>query len=342
MNIFRPEKLSEIIGNKSVVRTLQVSLDAAKQANKALPHILLFGGPGLGKTALSNAIANEMGVSFKTYLSNGFKNKEDVRLALLELNVDGYDPFGASVGIKKPSIMFLDEIHQLSTKVQEAFFQAMEENVYTADSIGQNGNKTQQRYWVPQFTLIGATSKAGDLDNAFVSRFQLTFSLNPYESDEIEKIIEDYAKRLLYAIADDAIKEIAKRSRGIARKALNFLARCEDTAKVFNKEIIDKEAVLKTFEFLQIDQGGLESLDRIVLAYLYKIYPQKIGTARLASTLNISENALKEIVEPYLMRIGFILIDIRGRQISESGRLYCEENGLVEKATASLKLRRIS
>ncbi len=327
---FRPTKLIDMIGNDQIKDTINVTLSAAKEKNVEFPHSLIFAPAGTGKTTLASVIANEMGGEFKSYLSNVFRTKDDVSAALRELNQEGYDYAGKMTGIIKPSILFLDEVHQLSTKVQEAFFQAMEDFKFTGEGYGENGGKSKVVYWLPRFTLLAATTKAGMLDEAFISRFKLNFSLNLYTESELFKIILNWCGNFKVEITEEAIQEIAKRSRGVPRKALNLAERCRDTSIFLNKPTIDKAIVLKTFESLGIDSGGLENQDRQVLIYLYKIYPQKIGTARLAATLNLSENTLKEMIEPNLLRMHFIAVDLRGRQISNAGIKYCEESGLVD------------
>ncbi len=312
---------------------------ASKAQNQEFPHTLIYGGSGLGKTTLSNIIAKERGTDFKVFLSEIFKKKEDVRNLFASLNSDGYDEDGNAIGELKPSVIFLDEIHQLNKQVQEGFFQAMEDLIYTSSEKNRfNGKEDKVTFWVPKFTLIGATTKPGSLEQPFINRFRLVFTLKLYSTEEICQIIDRYCKSRLIKIDNDAIASIANRSRGVARKCINFVERCIDTSIYLNgidNINITSKVVEETFKILNIDENGLDLLDLQVLQYLYKVYPQKVGIARIAGIVNITEIALKEIVEPYLLRQGFIEATPGGRIISEAGMNYLERNKLIEKSSSS-------
>lgn len=335
----RPKNLEELIGCNDIKSAVKIALVASKSKNEEFPHTLIYGGPGLGKSTLSNIIARERGGDFKSFLSEVFKKKDDVRNLLASLNSEGYDEDGNIIGPIKPTTVFLDEIHQLSKKVQEGFFQAMEDLVYTfSDKNKYNGKEEKVTFWVPRFTLIGATTKPGELEQPFIDRFKLTFTLRLYSNQEICEIIDRYCKSKLITIEDEAIVKIANRSRGVARKCINFIERCVDTS-VFIDGVdnirITPLIVEETFKILNIDPNGLDLLDLQILQYLYKIYPQKVGIARIAGIVNISEIALKEIVEPYLLRQGFIEATPSGRIISEDGMNYLEKNNLIQKGSSS-------
>jgi Holliday junction DNA helicase RuvB len=208
----------------------------------------------------------------------------------------------------------------------------MEDYTYSATERDKyNGKEKKVVFWVPRFTLIGATTRPGNLDLAFVERFKLRFTLNLYNNAEISLIIRKYCISKKLNITEDAIVEIVNRSRGVPRKCINFVERCVDTSIYLKVAIINKTVVDKTFEILSIDPNGLEELDIKVLEYLYKVYPQKIGIARLASIINVTENALKEIVEPYLLRQGYIEATPGGRMISNDGMEYLERYNIVKK-----------
>ncbi len=349
-SLFRPQKLEELIGCDNIKQAIRIAIDASFIKNDAFPHTLLYGNPGLGKTSLSNIIAKERGGDFKVYLADVFRNRADVQILMGQLNFDNHtddntDEFSPKfnvVGPIKPTVIFLDEIHKLKRDTQEAFFQAMEENVFTIEKINRvNGAKEKNLCWVPKFTLIGATTRAGDLDRAFVERFKLTFTLSLYKDEEIFVILKQYSDKTNILVSDDAIVEIAKRSRGVPRKAINYLERSRDMSLFLGAKEITKQITLKTFETLQIDDNGLEPLDSEVLAYLYKVYPSKVGVTRLASILNITENVLKEIVEPYLLRQGLIEATPGGRLITELGMIYCDKHNLSKKTIISERTRKV-
>lgn len=341
-SLFRPETLDELIGCSNIKTAIRVSLVSAIKQNREFPHTLIYGGPGLGKTTISNIIAKESGSDFKVLISDVIKKKTDVQTLLSSLNSEGYDEDGNIVGMIKPTVLFLDEIHQLNRDCQEAFFQAMEDNVFTATGHNRvNGKEEKIVYWVPRFTLIGATTRAGQLDQPFIERFKLIFTLNLYSNEEIGLIIKRYCLIKQVQITDEAIVEIAVRSRGVARKCINFIERCIDTSIFISpgdtSRLINKDVVQKSFEILGIDSSGLEQLDIQILLYLYKIYPQKVGVARLAGILNITETALKEIIEPYLLRQGLIEATPSGRIISESGMEYLERTKAVKGYSSASK-----
>lgn len=344
MQAYRPKSLDELIGCDDVKDTIRVALSASIAKNDSFPHTLICGGPGLGKTTIAKVIAAERGTEFKELLANVIKTKSDVKNLLSSLCFDGYGDNGVVTGKLKPTIVFLDEIHMLDKKVQEAFFQAMEDFSYSADKRNpSNGSIVKHTYWVPRFTLIGATTKMGMLDRAFIERFRLKFDLNPYSNDELIKIAKIHAQKLMYPVNDEALNSIAMRSRGIARRSINFLDRAFDTMLSMRQSLIDKEITEKTFKLLRVDSLGLESTDIQVLKCLYTIYPQKVGIARLANILNVGEVALKEIVEPYLLREGLIDATPGGRMITEKGMSYCEKTGIIVNDTPQdAAIRRIS
>lgn len=347
----RPKNLDQVVGNDHIKSAIRVSIGAAKHKNDAFPHTILYGPPGTGKTTLASIIGNEMGGGVKTYLANVFTSRRDVQNLLNELNFENHennpdpDKFEPILtGPIKPTIVFLDEVHQLPKKVQECFFQAMEDNKFTVDEPDlQSGKRKKTVYWVPKFTLIGATTKPGSLDKAFLERFKLTFTLNPYSEDELARMVSAACERNEIKIQQSAVREIAQRARGIARKALNFVERAYDTALHLEREVIDKRVTEKTFELLNIDGTGLESLDIQVLQYLYKIHPQKIGLDRLSGILNVTENVVKDVIEPYLMRQGLIQAAPKGRFITEKGIEYCAKHRLIpQEEDATRASRRIT
>ena len=339
---YRPKSLEELIGCDDIKQAIRVAVSGARVRNDAFPHTLLYAGPGLGKTTIASIIANEMGSDFKSYLSNVFEETKDVQNLMAGLNSENYDAKGKTIGPIKPTIIFLDEIHQLSKKVQEAFFQAMEDNIFTVERAGAyNGAAIKTTHWVPRFTLIGATTKPGMLDKAFIERFKLVFTLNTYSEEELGLMGKKYVESQALDITPKAIKLVAVRSRGVARKMINFIERSRDTALSEGKQKIDETIVEKTFKMLGIDKMGLEKIDLRVLTYLYRIYPQRIGVSRLAGALGVNDNVVKDIIEPYLIRQNLIEATPSGRMITADGVEYCETNGLIitsdDRATGTLR-----
>jgi Holliday junction DNA helicase RuvB len=333
--LHRPATFEDIVGCESIKEMIKREAFSAQARNQQFPHMLVYGGPGLGKTTIASLVASQMGdVEFKTFLSNVFRTKEDVKQMLSELNYsEGYDErSGNIIGKIKPTVVFLDEIHQIKRNVQEAFFQAMEDFVFTAEEKDRWSSTNKKRvYWVPRFTLIGATTQAGDLDGPFRERFGIQISLDFYSTEEICEILRRYCKRNEIKFTEKGLINIAKRSRGTARRAINYLDRSLTTLIILKANTIDEDIAEETFNLLGIDNIGLDSLDMRLLKYLYSIYPQKIGINRLSSVLNVADNILKDITEPYLLRSGLIDATPGGRMISELGMRYCEDNNLVPK-----------
>lgn len=350
LKVIRPDSLTEIVGNNNIKEAINVALSSSIQRNDSFPHTLLYGPSGTGKTSLANVIARERGGDFKTFLSNMFRDEKDIQNMCATLNADGHEDSSTEeemgftiVGKIRPTTIFLDEIHQLKTRAQEALLQVLEDNIFSRDKKNHlNGQIDKVSFWVPKFTLIGATTKPGNLDKAFLQRFKLIFTLNTYSIEELFIILDNYTKKVQININDAALYEIAKRSRGIARKAINFLERSRDTAIFEKANEINEEIVDKTFKLLDVDGRGLESIDIDILRYLYSIYPQKIGLNRLASVINITEEALREIVEPYLLRQGFVTATASGRLISECGMLYLEKQHLIKIDKVERRSRKVT
>ncbi len=343
--MFRPTTLDELTGCEDEKKIIRVSCEASVQKNEAFPHLLIYGPSGLGKTTIASLVARERGGPFKEYLSNVFCTKKDIQNLLAELNFDGYDDDGNIIGEIHPTTIFLDEVHQLSKKIQESLFQAMEDFKFTTEEFNPlNGKKEKTSLWCPKFTLIGATTKPGLLDKAFLDRFKIIFNLKTYTQDEIVEILSVYAGAKGIGIDLEAAHSIAEKSRGVARKSINFIERCFDTSIYLKSAKITKKVVEETFKLLSIDDQGLEDIDLQILKYLYEIYPNRIGIGRLAAVTNVTDTLLSEIIEPYLMRINFIHVTPSGRIISEKGMQYLEKNNLnkEDKIIKTTTLKRVT
>lgn len=331
MNILRPQTLNEMSGCDALKKTIIVTLNSSRMRNDSFPHTLIYGGPGLGKTTLANIIANEMGGEFKYFLANSFKDRNDVQGLMAKLNSDGYDDNGQIVEKINPTIIFLDEIHQLKLRTQESFFEAMEDFRFTVTKEDpHSGEEIKQLFWVPKFTLIGATTRPGELDKPFMDRFKLSLTLTPYTEEQLAQIIDKALTTLEVPHDDVAVLEIAKRSKGVARKAVNYCERVRDVFYCYDEPIANKQIVEEAFQLIDVDPVGLEKMERDLLSYLYKIHPQKIGINRLSNILGVTDSLITDVAEPYLLKNDFIQATPGGRMITDKGIEYCERNKMVE------------
>ena len=298
-NVLRPKTLSEYIGQTKVKENIKVYIEAAKKREEPLDHVLLYGPPGLGKTTLANIISHEMNSNLK--ITSGPAIEKPGDLAALLTNLSPFD------------VLFIDEIHRLNKSVEEILYPALED--FTLDIIiGKGPSARSIRLDLPKFTLIGATTRAGALTTPLRDRFGIVERLELYNSEDLTTIVKRSANILDIVIENDAAVEIAKRSRGTPRIANRLLKRVRDYALVMGNGTITLEISKIALNKLDIDDMGLDSIDRRLLKTLIEKYQGKpVGIETLATTLGEEVTTIEDVYEPYLIQIGYISRTPRGR-----------------------------
>ncbi|MCK6457638.1 MAG: Holliday junction branch migration DNA helicase RuvB [Phycisphaerae bacterium] len=297
----RPQRLEECVGQTQVIEQLRIAIAAAKKRREPLEHLLLDGPPGLGKTTLAHVIANEMGAG------------ERIRITSGPAIVKTADLMSTLTGLEDGDVLFIDEVHRLGKVVEEFLYPAMEDFRVDFTLDGGIGGRTVN-FRLKRFTLVGATTRAGLLTAAMRDRFGLRYHLDFYAPDELCEILRRSAKRLELPAADDALHRIAHRSRGTPRVANRLLRRVRDYAQVCGDGRLSRKVVDEALAVQQIDALGLDELDRAFLGALIDVYHGgPAGIEALAATLGQERDTLEDVVEPYLLQIGFVTRTRQGR-----------------------------
>ena len=301
----RPATLESYIGQESVKENMRVFIQAAKQRKDALDHVLLYGPPGLGKTTLSNIIANEMDVNIKTTSGPAIERPGDMAAVLNSLN--------------EGDILFIDEIHRLNRMIEEILYPAMEDFVIDI-MIGKGPGARSVRLDLPRFTLIGATTRIGLLTAPLRDRFGVVQRLEPYSVENLKIILKRSAAVLQVEMEEGGAEEIARRSRGTPRLANRMLKRVRDFAQVRYDGVITEEVARFALDLLDIDKVGLDQTDRkMLLTMIEKFGGGPVGLDTLAASINEESETIEDVYEPYLLQLGYIQRTPRGRVVTRLG-----------------------
>jgi len=304
----RPTSLSDFVGQKQVCENLKIFIEAAKQRKEALDHVLLFGPPGLGKTTLASIVAKELGVGFRATSAPMISKSGD--LAAILTNLEAND------------VLFIDEIHRLNPAIEEVLYSAMED--FQLDLIiGEGPSARSVRIDLQPFTLVGATTRSGMLSTPLRERFGIPLRLDFYTPEELEKIVSRGAAMLGVPMSKEGAMEIAKRSRGTPRVAGRLLRRVRDFGAVCGAGQVDNKIADNALQRLDVDNYGLDAFDRRYLNCILQNYGGgPVGADTLAAALSEERDTIEEVIEPFLLKLGFLQRTPRGRVISDLGCRY--------------------
>ena len=322
----RPTSLSDFVGQTQVCENLKVFIEAAKARGEALDHVLLFGPPGLGKTTLASIVAHELGVNFKATSAPMISKSGDLAAILTNL--------------ERNDVLFIDEIHRLNPAIEEVLYSAMED--FQLDLIiGEGPAARSVKIDLQPFTLVGATTRSGMLSTPLRERFGIPLRLDFYSPEELKKIVLRGAKLLDMPLSDIGALEIAKRSRGTPRVAGRLLRRVRDFGAVANAQEIDNKVADVALKRLDVDNYGLDAFDRRYLNCILQNYGGgPVGADTLAAALSEERDTIEEVIEPFLLKLGFLQRTPRGRVISDAGCQYlgCPRKNIKEEIARQLDL----
>ena len=299
----RPLSLKEYVGQSEIKENLEVFIKSSVMRGETLDHILLYGPPGLGKTTLAYIIANELGTNIKTASGPSIEKSGDLAAILSTL--------------EEGDVLFIDEIHRIPRYIEEILYPAMED-FYLDIIVGSEGSSRNIKINLPHFTLVGATTRAGDLSSPLRDRFGIISKLNFYTEDELYQIIKRTSRVLDTPITDDAARELAKRSRGTPRIANRLFKRVRDFALVYGDGIINKEILDNSLDRLKVDKTGLDDTDyNLLLSIVERFNGGPVGLEALASSIGEEASTIEDVYEPYLLQQGYLKRTARGRVVTD-------------------------
>ena len=302
-NNIRPSSLDEYVGQSEIKENLNVFIKSSLMRGESLDHILLYGPPGLGKTTLAYIIANELGTNIKTASGPSIEKTGDLAAILSTL--------------EEGDVLFIDEIHRIPRYIEEVLYPAMED-FYLDIVVGSEGSSRNIKINLPHFTLVGATTRAGDLSSPLRDRFGIIAKLNYYTEEELYKIIKRTSRVLDTPITDDAARELARRSRGTPRIANRLFKRVRDFALVYGDGIINEDILTTSLDRLKVDKTGLDETDRLLLtAIIERFNGGPVGLEALASSIGEEASTIEDVYEPYLLQHGYLKRTTRGRMVTD-------------------------